>query len=156
MNNILQITLKNKKDYINSFNNDRISRDLNDYILEESKTFNIKKKIEIRIKPEFEMTEEEKNKLVDMIRLSYNDDVKEISYLIKKLIARNIFMFLLGLFILILYYFESNLPIMSEVILIIGWVLIWETIYNLFFAGLKNSTIKKRRLQLVNSNISFE
>lgn len=156
MNNILQITLKNKKDYINSFNNDRISRDLNDYILEESKTFNIKKKIEIRIKPEFEMTEEEKNKLVDMIRLSYNDDVKEISYLIKKLITRNIFMFLLGLFILILYYFESNLPIMSEVILIIGWVLIWETIYNLFFAGLKNSTIKKRRLQLVNSNISFE
>lgn len=38
--NIIEIHLKNKEDYRNNFNNKKLSYDLSNYILEESKSLN--------------------------------------------------------------------------------------------------------------------
>ena len=47
MNHIINIELNKKEDYINKFNNKRISQDLNNYILEEVKTVELNNKITI-------------------------------------------------------------------------------------------------------------
>ena len=44
MNNIIEIELNNKNDYKNTFNNNRISKELKNYILNEMKSTNLKNK----------------------------------------------------------------------------------------------------------------
>ena len=59
MNHIINIELNKKEDYINKFNNKRISQDLNNYILEEIKTVELNNKITIEINHNFKMNNEE-------------------------------------------------------------------------------------------------
>lgn len=47
MKNIIEITLNEKEDYLNKFNHKRISKDLNDYILEECRRIDLNDSIEI-------------------------------------------------------------------------------------------------------------
>ena len=49
MNHIINIELNKKEDYINKFNNKRISSDLDSYILNEIKTVKLIDKITIEI-----------------------------------------------------------------------------------------------------------
>ena len=78
MNHIINIELNKKEDYINKFNNKRISADLDNYILNEAKTVKLTDKITIEIYSKFELTEEEQKDLVSIIRVSYKDDWDEL------------------------------------------------------------------------------
>lgn len=153
--NTIKIVIKDKYDYINKFNNDRISPELNNYILDECKPIGAKEKLNIEIISEFKMDNVEKEKLISMIKASYNDDIIELSIFTKRLVIIDLIMFLVGIIFLFINYISHNIIIMSEVILIMGWVLIWESIYNFLFSRIENRQKTLRRKQLVNSNIKF-
>lgn len=155
MNNIIQIELNNKKDYINKFNNNRISKELHNYILNEIKSINLKDKITLEIQSKFEIKEEEQKNLVKMIKLTYKDDLDELKLYEKKQMKRAIFLMLIGIIILLTYYLSNNLFFVSEFILIIGWLIIWESANVLLFSKNDNKVKQKRRKQLIHSNIIF-
>ena len=90
LDNKIEVLLHDRDDYVNIFNNDRISSDLDDYILNETKTIGLKEHIIIEIKSEFDMSDDEKNKLRDMIKLSFYDDIIELNVFEKTLLKKNI------------------------------------------------------------------
>ncbi|MBQ3021626.1 MAG: hypothetical protein IJD92_05345 [Bacilli bacterium] len=155
-NNIIEIELNNKKDYKNKFNNNRISEELDRYILNETKSVKLKDRITIEIQPKFELTEDEERDLIKMIRLSYKDDLDELKIYEKLLIQQSIKILILGLIILLVYYLSNNLFFISEFILIIGWLLIWEAADIILFSRTENKIKQTRRKQLIHCNIVFK
>ena len=155
MNHIINIELNKKEDYINKFNNKRISQDLNNYILEEVKTVELNNKITIEIDPKFKMTEEEQKELVSMIKLSYKDYLEELLIYEKKIITKALILLAIGIIILVAYYLLNNAFFFGEFILIIGWLMIWEAADGLIFSRKENRVKQTRRNQLIHSNIYF-
>ncbi len=155
MNHIINIELNKKEDYINKFNNKRISLDLDNYILNEAKTVKLTDKITIEIDSKFKLTEEEQKDLISMIKLSYKEDLDELLMYEKKIMSKAIILMLIGVIILLAYYLSNNLFFISEFILIIGWLMIWEAADGLIFSRTENRVKQTRRRQLIHSNIYF-
>lgn len=153
---IIEIYLQNKEDYKNPFNENKLSEELSNYILEECKGLSYNCKIELDIKTKFKMSSEERIKLISMLRSKFGLDVRENLVYMNNLVKKNIFLFLFGcLFIVISVGINELTPIMSEIILIIGWVSVWEVVYSLFFSDYKRRLQIKRFRQLSNSKIKF-
>lgn len=153
--NIIEVTLKGREDYINRFHDKKISPELSEYILNECKAFKPREKIEIHIITD-KMNDEERNELVDMIRENYGLDIQEALILAEKTNVLNLWCILIGVFFLFLSISLNKIFVISEVLLIFGWVPIWEAMYNMLFGGLQNRLMIKRLKRLTNCQIVFK
>lgn len=70
-NKTIEIYLNNKEEYINEFNDKRLSSNLSNYILEECKGIPHKEKLTFLIKTTFNMDDKEKEKFISMLRNNY-------------------------------------------------------------------------------------
>lgn len=156
LDNKIEVFLHDRDDYVNIFNNDRISSDLDDYILNETKTIGLKEHIIIEIKSEFDMSDDEKNKLRDMIKLSFYDDIIELNVFEKTLLKKNIIFMIIGVLFILMYFLFNEFIIINELLLIIGWLFVSESIYALIFGSSDNNIKILKRKQLVNSDILFK
>lgn len=156
LDNKIEVLLHDRDDYVNIFNNDRISSDLDDYILNETKTIGLKEHIIIEIKSEFDMSDDEKNKLRDMIKLSFYDDIIELNVFEKTLLKKNIIFMIIGVLFILMYFLFNEFIIINELLLIIGWLFVSESIYALIFGRSDNNIKILKRKQLVNSDIFFK
>ncbi len=156
LDNKIEVLLHDRDDYVNIFNNDRISSDLDDYILNETKTIGLKEHIIIEIKSEFDMSDDEKNKLRDMIKLSFYDDIIELNVFEKTLLKKNIIFMIIGVLFILMYFLFNEFIIINELLLIIGWLFVSESIYALIFGSSDNNIKILKRKQLVNSDIYFK
>lgn len=153
---IILVTLNDKNSYKNPFNDNKLSQDLSDYILDECKGLTYNNELELHIKANFHFSQEEKIKLINIIRSNYGLYIRENIIYMDHLIRKNIFLFLGGcLFILLSFALEQVSSVISEIILIIGWVGIWEVVYSAFFSDYKKRMEIKRLKQLTNSKIVF-
>ena len=155
MENIIKIHLKDRDAYKNDYNEQIISYDLSNYILEELKGINIKQKVKFIITSDFEMLEQEKEDLVDMIRKNFGSDISEIGNTAKKHRMSNYLILFIGI-VFILLYSLLKIEVLSEFILIFGWVFIGEAICNFLYEGIENRYHIMRRKQIVNAKILFE
>lgn len=156
MENIIKININKKEDYINKYNNKNLSKDLSNYIINEYKTFNIKNKFHIEITSNYKMEEEEKEKLISMIRANFGTEISEIKEYRNKTNTINTIILIIGIILLILYEVSLNLTILSEFILVFSWILIWESLYNFIFGTFINKIDIKRRKNLTNCKIIFK
>lgn len=156
LDNKIEVLLHDRDDYVNIFNNDRISSDLDDYILNETKTIGLKEHIIIEIKSEFDMSDDEKNKLRNMIKLSFYDDIIELNVFEKNLLKKNIIFMIIGVLFILMYFLFNDFIIINELLLIIGWLFVSESIYALIFGSSDNNIKIIKRKQLVNSDIFFK
>lgn len=155
---IIDVTINDKEDYINKFNENKLSKDFISYILEECKGESLNNLIVFKIRLNYNATLEEQNKLVNMIKSSCEVDVKENQFHLSQSLVRKILLFLLGILFLIISYFDiiHNNFILSEISLIVGWVAIWEVVYAHIFEDSKMRIKIKRLKQLSKSKIIFE
>ncbi len=156
MDNTINIFLKEREDYINSFNQERISTDLDEYILNETKTFNPKRKVTVNISSNFNIGEDEQEKIKRMIKASYRDDIKELKLYRDNLLRRDFLILLIGILILVIYYLFLDYPVINEIILIVGWITVYESIYSLLFSRTELNIKIRKRKQLINSKIIFK
>lgn len=156
MDNVIKIYIKKKEDYVSKFNDEILSNELSSYIIEECKSFPLKSNIRIEIISEYEMDYLEKDKLVDMIRSNFGIEISEMLFRRQRNIIIDFLMLGFGIIALIFYLFSSNIPILSEFILVFSWVLIWESVYNLIFTGFSNKIDIERRKKLTNCKIIFK
>ena len=133
LDNKIEVLLHDRDDYVNIFNNDRISSDLDDYILNETKTIGLKEHIIIEIKSEFDMSDDEKNKLRDMIKLSFYDDIIELNVFEKTLLKKNIIFMIIGVLFILMYFLFNEFIIINELLLIIGWLFVSELFFRVFY-----------------------
>lgn len=156
MDNVIKIYIKKKEDYVSKFNDEILSNELSSYIIEECKSFPLKSNIRIEIISEYEMDNLEKDKLVDMIRSNFGIEISEMLFRRQRNIIIDFLMLGFGIIALIFYLFSSNVPILSEFILVFSWVLIWESVHNLIFTGFSNKIDIERRRKLTNCKIVFK
>ena len=95
------------------------------------------------------------NELVDMIRENYGVDIHEIKVLSEKRTIFDLISILIGIVFLFLSMLVKNIPVVSEVLVIFGWVPIWEAMYSMLFGGFKNRLLLKRLKKLTNCKIKF-
>ena len=151
----IKIHLKNKEDYKNTYNEDILSYDLSNYILEELKGKSKKTKIEFVVSFDFEMTDEDKNNLIFMIRNSFGADISETMNLARKQRMSNYLILLIGVFFILLYTL-LDFNFLEEFVLIFGWVFLGEAICNFLYKEIENRYTITRRKQIVNAKIIFE
>lgn len=154
----INITLDSEEDYRNLFNKNRLSTEFSNYIYEECKGEPLNSDILITISPSFTMSKSEKEELVDMIKKNYGTDVKENLLFLERSFIWKTILFLLGVFIVAISYFAKTVDdyIISEVILIVGWVAIWESVYSWIFEDGKKKVEIKRLKRLANCRVEFK
>ena len=160
MNNetIIEISFDEKDEYINQFNENKLSNYLSNYILDECRGKPLKNKITLNIKMNYRISNKEKEEFIKMIHNNYKDDLKEYMLILKRSIIKKIIIFFIGVVLIYLAYFKDIMDneVISEIILIIGWVAIWEVAYTWFFESDKNRIMVKRLKQLIKCNINFK
>lgn len=153
--NIIEVHIDKKDDYINKFHDNKICPELSEYIYNELKAVSLRKNIEIHIITNI-MNEEEKEKFVTMLRENYILDIKEECTLSEKKNILNLFCILIGIVFLFLSILSKGIFVISEVLLIFGWVPIWEAMYNMLFGGLNARIMVKRLRILTKCEIIFK
>lgn len=156
MNKKIDVYLDEKSNYINPFHKERISSELSEYILGECKMYAIKEDFEICIHCKENLNKEEQLALVAMIRQNYGVDVQEINLFSRRRNAMAFSCILLGILILCIYLLVDIIPVLSEIVLVIAWVFLWEGVYGLLFDSSKDAIYKKRLKKLTTCKISFE
>lgn len=156
MDKIISITIKKKEDYVSKFNNHIISKELSEYIMDEYKGIDIRNDFCIEISSEYKMSEEEQEKLASMIRANFGTEVSEMLVKRRKSIHFNIVTVMLAIIALLFYIISSDIPILSEFILVFCWVLIWESTYDLIFGRINNKIDIERRKRLTTCKIIFK
>lgn len=155
MKKIIKIHLNDSNDYKNQYNEEILSYHLSNYILEELKGIDTKQKIEFNISTAFEINELEKNTLVDMIRNNFGADISEIMNVAKK---QRMIHYLILIISIVLITISSvlEMKLLSQFILILGWVLLGESICNFIYKGMEINHKISRRKQIVNAKIIFK
>lgn len=155
MEKIIKIHLNERTDYINKYNQRILSYDLSNYILEELKGISTKEKIKFNIQSDFKMSDLEKTNLVDMIRNNFGADISEILNIAKKHHIINCLILLVSI-ILIIIHLSLNTEIISQYILILGWVLMEQTIIFFLYKETEYNHQISRRKQIVNAKVFFD
>lgn len=155
---IINMTFDEKDDYISQFNENKLSNKLSNYILDECRGKPLKNKITLNIKMNYRISNKEKEEFIKMIHNNYKADLKEYMLILKRSIIKKIIIFFIGVVLIYLAYFKDIMDneVISEIILIIGWVAIWEVAYTWFFESDKNRIMVKRLKQLIKCNINFK
>lgn len=153
----IDVTLNSFEDSTSKFNNNTLNEELSNYIFKECTGINLKNNIIIRIKPEFNITDIQKEKLVDMIRANYGLDISENLIHVKYENVKKLLLMIFGIIFVLLSELITldYIFIIKEVLLIIGWVGIWEAVYSLIFVDLKKKFEMKRLKQLTTCKIEF-
>ena len=159
MNNetIIEISFDENDDYINQFNENKLSNYLSNYILDECKGKSLANRITLNVKVNFKMSSKEKEEFKKMIHENYKSDLSEYMLILKYSNLKKMIVFFAGIILIYLHYFKdiSNNKVISEVILVIGWVAIWEAAYTWLFENSKNRVKIKRLKQLTKCKINF-
>ena len=156
MENVIKININKREDYISKFNDNSLSKELSDYIIEEYKSFNVKESFYIEISSDYDMGGSEKEKIVDMIRANFGTELSDLIDYRRRTIYMDAIIMFFGVIALEFYLFSSNVPVLSEVILVFSWMLVGESLYNLIFTGFSNKIDMLRRKNLVNCKIVFK
>ena len=155
MKNTIKIHLNKREDYKNKYNENILSYELCNYILEEVKSININQSIMFLIESDFNMSDIEKDNFVDMLRNNFGADIGEIMNISKKQNISNTFILIIGLIFFGVYTLLNN-NFISEFLLILGWVFLGEAICNFLYGGIENKYRINRRKQIVDAKVIFE
>ncbi len=154
---IIEISFDEKDDYINQFNENKLSNDLSNYILDECRGKSLANRITLNVKVNFKMSSKEKEEFKKMIHENYKSDLEEYMLILRHSNLKKMIVFFIGIILIYLHYFKdiSDNKVISEVILVIGWVAIWEAAYTWLFENSKNRIKTKRLKQLAKCKINF-
>ena len=156
MNKTIDVILTKDSKIYNEFNNSKLSSELSNYILEQSKGIPLKSIIILNINSYFYMEKEEKQKLVNEIRENYGLDIKENLIKLKYEVIKQVIMLLIGLILSFISNLVSNNNyLISQFFYIFGWLIIYESISGLIFSNIKTMYQNKKYKKLINAKITF-
>ena len=150
----INVYLGKKEDFYSKYSHNKLNRDLTDFILEECYGEFYKNKITINIDSQEKLTDEEKREMMDIIRRTYGLRVQDELYYSEKSQNKKTILLLVGIALIILYYC-SVVSILKDIILIIGWLAIWDSIYGLIFDTHDNFVRIRRLKELARARIYF-
>lgn len=127
---------------------------MTDFIYNECYGEDYKNNIVINIYTKLKISKNEKNDMMDTIRRTFGLKVQDELYYYEKAKFKKTILFLIGIVLIVIYYL-SFIEVLSEIILILGWLAIWESVYS-FLADSSKDYIRIYRLRkLASSHIYF-
>ena len=156
--NKIIINLNQNDDACNKFNNNILSKELGNYIYEQYTGFKNDGDIKLIISSDEEMDNNFKNKLRKMIIEYISSNIIELNKIHKKVIIKSILLSIIGICLIFIAHFFNiyNEYIVSEVLMIAGWVSIWEVFDNLVFKESKWRSRYNGYKKLSKCEIEFE
>ena len=114
-------------------------------------------RITLNVKVNFKISSKEKEEFVKMVHENYKSDLEEYMLILRHSNLKKVIIFFVGVILIYLSYFKDigNTKVISEVILVIGWVAIWEAAYTWLFENSQNRVTIKRLKQLAKCKINF-
>ena len=146
MKTIININLKKKEDFYSRYSNSKLSSEITEFIYNECYGENYKNNIVINNK--------KKNSMMDTIRRTFGLKVQDELYYYEKAKFKKTILFLIGIVLIIIYYL-SFVEVVSEIILILGWLAIWESVYSFLSDSSKDYIRIYRLRKLASSRIYF-
>ena len=158
MKNIIEINIKNYDAAIEKFDSDKLSSELASYIYNQYTALSLNTKVEICIKTECDLTEEQEQNIADMIHKYFGLETQKSIITFKYKTKYQILLFLIGILLIALSNipFISDLSTLHEILLIFGWVAVWELIYDVMFVDLKENIKRKRYKNLSKVKIEYK
>jgi len=101
------------------------------------------------------MTDKEKELLSRNIKKTCTEEINDIEFLEQKVLLKELMLLLLGAIIIFFCFLIKNTAFISEIILIIGWLFIWESLDKLIFSRTENKLKIKRLKQIIKSDIDY-
>lgn len=156
METLININLDKEEMFYSEYNNQKLSRSLSDYIIHECYGEPIKNNIVINIYCDFKITKDDEEKMINMIRTNYQMYIQDEEFYLNQEYGKEIILFGVGIILLVLYYIIFNKVVLfSEIILILGWLAIWESTSNYLFV-IGNKKLKITRLKKIKeAQINF-
>ena len=156
-NNVIHVDLDNRDEYINKYNDNRICDDLHNYLINEAIKISNKTRIILKIKFNYDVDEDEKNRVKKLIKNDFNDSLND-KITFNSIAIKDIYLILIGIACIIVsvMFRYLKISVISEVFLIIGWVPIWELVSNILFIESDERMIKRKYKQLLRASIIVE
>lgn len=149
MKKVIEIDLNNKEDLLEKYNNKRISKELIEYLINEANFINKKDNVVIQINNNIKTDIDIVKYLINGLKDEYESNIK--SHLKNNIIQ--IILFFLGIFFLFLSTQINDNDIWKEILLIGGWVPIWEMIDLELFNDFRGHKRKRILQKLLDSKI---
>ncbi len=149
MKKIIEIDLNSKEDLLERYNNKRISKDLVEYLINETNFVSKKDSIVIQINNNIKADIDIAKYLINGLKDEYESTIR--SHLKNNIIQ--IVLFFLGIFFLFLSTQINSSDIWKEILLIGGWVPIWEMIDLELFNDFRGRKRKRILQKLMDSQI---
>lgn len=154
MKTIININLKKKEDFYSRYSNQKLNSELTDFIYNECYGEDYKNNIVINIYTKLKISKNEKNDMMDTIRRTFGLKVQDELYYYEKAKFKKTILFLIGIVLIVIYYL-SFIEVLSEIILILGWLAIWESVYSFLADSSKDYIHIYRLRKLASSRIYF-
>lgn len=149
MKKIIEIDLNSKEDLLERYNNKRISKDLVEYLINETNFVSKKDSVVIQINNNIKADIDIAKYLINGLKDEYESTIR--SHLKNNVIQ--IVLFFLGIFFLFLSTQINSSDIWKEILLIGGWVPIWEMIDLELFNDFRGRKRKRILQKLMDSQI---
>ena len=149
MKKIIEIDLNSKEDLLERYNNKRIFKDLVEYLINETNFVSKKDSVVIQINNNIKADIDIAKYLINGLKDEYESTIR--SHLKNNVIQ--IVLFFLGIFFLFLSTQINSSDIWKEILLIGGWVPIWEMIDLELFNDFRGRKRKRILQKLMDSQI---
>lgn len=149
MEKIIKMDLSDKKDLLDKYNSDKVSGELIKYIINYYKFISKKDKIKIIINKKCDMEQNCTELITEALKEEYIKSLK-----IKKLNnIKQIWLFIIGALFIFLSTIVTKAEIWREILLIVGWVPIWEMVDLELFTDTEEKRKRKVLEKLLQSEI---
>jgi len=136
----IEIDVVNKYDLVEKYDEDKISRNLIDYILQQAILAKKYERINITINKKSDIDKD----CIKLIKEGLKDEYNRSQWQRKTNNNKQLWMTGLGIFLLFLSFLVKEKGVWKEILLISGWVPIWESIEMQLFPDVEGA--QKRRL----------
>lgn len=136
----IEIFVKEESELVSKYNSNVLNEELGEYIYGSFFREKKRKRIKLDIYLSFEYDEDKLRKLIHNYFKVRSEDLNVYK---ERNVSISIIMIMIGIFAVILLQFV-NISLIKELLTIVGWLFLWEAIYNLSFTVLENrKKIKK-------------
>lgn len=154
----IDVEVKHKDDLYNKYSDEVLPKELREYISDEVIGEPFDAKIVLNLTTHFRMSDSDKKTFDKAVRTEYKDNIDEINLTIRHDNIKELLMFFVGLFLLVpSYMFKIRYDhIIAEIVLIFGWVAIWEVAYSIMFVSTERKLKLRRLKQLYKMEIEYK
>ena len=154
----IEVDISEKKYFVSKYNENTWAPELKDYLLNEIIGYDINTKINIIIDAKFDLTDEEKEHYKNLIIKEFKESNDEILYEIEQSNLKKLTLSLIGILFIVASYFFSHImgEVLEEILMVFGWVALWEVAYAIFFTDASRRRKIKRNNQIKHANIKYK